>query len=63
MFEFTIRELAEMIIRLTGSSSRLVFEPDISLAKKQLGWDPKLPLEQGLTQTIEYFSAALRSGR
>ena len=72
--EFTIRELAEMIIRLTGSSSRLVFkplpqddpkqrQPDISLAKKQLGWDPKIPLEQGLTQTIEYFSAALRSGR
>jgi UDP-glucuronate decarboxylase len=71
--EFTIRELAEMIIRLTGSSSRLVFkplpqddpkqrQPDISLAKKQLGWEPKIPLEKGLMQTIEYFSAALRSG-
>ena len=70
--EFTIRELAEMIIRLIGSSSRLVFkplpqddprqrQPDISLAKKQLAWEPKIPLEQGLTQTIEYFSAALRS--
>ena len=69
--EFTIRELAETIIRLTGSSSRLVFkplpqddpkqrQPDISLARRQLAWEPKIPLEQGLTQTIEYFRA-LRS--
>jgi UDP-glucuronate decarboxylase len=72
--EFTIRELAETIIRLTGSSSRLVFkplpqddpkqrQPDISLARKQLQWEPKIPLEQGLTQTIEYFSAVLGNGR
>jgi UDP-glucuronate decarboxylase len=72
--EFTIRELAQTIIKLTGSSSRLVFkplpqddpkqrQPDISLARKQLEWEPKIPLEQGLTQTIEYFSAALRSSR
>jgi UDP-glucuronate decarboxylase len=72
--EFTIRELAETIIRLTGSSSRLVFkplpqddpkqrQPDISLARKQLQWEPKIPLEQGLTQTIEYFSAALENSR
>jgi len=72
--EFTVRELAETIIRLTGSSSSLVFkplpqddprqrQPDISLARKQLQWEPKIPLEQGLTQTIEYFSAALRSSR
>ena len=72
--EFTIRELAEKIISLTGSSSSLVFEPlpqddprqrqpDISLARKQLAWEPKIPLEQGLTQTIEYFSAALRNRR
>ena len=70
--EFTIRELAEKIISLTGSSSSLVFEPlpqddprqrqpDISLARKQLAWEPKIPLEQGLTRTIEYFSAALRN--
>ena len=69
--EFTIRELAETIIRLTGSSSRLVFkplpqddpkqrQPDISLARRQLAWEPKIPLEQGLKQTIEYFRA-LRS--
>ena len=70
--EFTIRELAETIVRLSGSSSPLVFkplpqddprqrQPDISLARQQLAWEPKLPLEQGLTRTIEYFSAALRS--
>ena len=70
--EFTVRELAETIIRLTGSSSSFVFEPlpqddprqrqpDISLARKQLAWEPKIPLEQGLTQTIEYFSAMLQN--
>ena len=70
--EFTIRELAETIIRLTGSSSSLVFkplpqddprqrQPDISLARKQLAWEPTIPLEQGLTKTIEYFSAVLRN--
>jgi UDP-glucuronate decarboxylase len=71
--EFTVRELAEKVISLTGSSSSLVFkplpqddprqrQPDISLARKQLAWEPKIPLEQGLTQTIEYFSALLRNG-
>jgi UDP-glucuronate decarboxylase len=72
--EFTIRQLADTIIRLTGSSSKLVFkplpqddpkqrQPDISLATRQLEWEPKIPLEQGLTQTIEYFSAVLGSSR
>jgi UDP-glucuronate decarboxylase len=72
--EFTIRELAETIIRLTGSSSRLVFkplpqddpkqrQPDISLARKQLQWEPKVQLERGLMQAIEYFSATPRSSR
>jgi UDP-glucuronate decarboxylase len=72
--EFTIRELAEAIIRLTGSSSSLVFkplpqddpkqrQPDISLARKQLEWEPKIPLDQGLMQTIEYFSAVVRNSR
>ncbi|HZC86892.1 MAG TPA: UDP-glucuronic acid decarboxylase family protein [Steroidobacteraceae bacterium] len=71
--EFTVRELAETIIRLTGSSSTLVFkplpqddprqrQPDISLAREQLKWEPKIPLEQGLMQTIGYFSAMLRNG-
>lgn len=70
--EFTVRELAEKIISLTGSSSSLVFkplpqddprqrQPDISLARKQLAWEPKIPLEQGLTKTIEYFNAVLRN--
>jgi UDP-glucuronate decarboxylase len=72
--EFTIRELAEMVIGLTGSSSRLVHkplpqddprqrQPDITLARKQLAWEPKIPLEEGLARTIEYFSAELRGGR
>ena len=72
--EFTIRELAEAVIRLTRSSSRLVFkplpqddprqrQPDISLARKQLGWEPTVALEEGLARTIEYFSATLRSSQ
>jgi UDP-glucuronate decarboxylase len=68
--EMTIRELAEAIIRLTGSRSKLVFKPlpqddpiqrcpDIALAKKTLAWEPKVPLEDGLKRTIEYFRKAL----
>jgi UDP-glucuronate decarboxylase len=64
--EKTILELAEMIIHLTGSRSRIVFEPlpgddpakrrpDISLARQKLGWKPGIPLEKGLLKTIEYF--------
>lgn len=64
--EFTIRELAEKVIQLTGSKSRLIFEPlpsddplqrqpDITLAKKELGWQPKVQLEEGLIKTIDYF--------
>jgi len=64
--EFTILELAQMVIRLTGSRSKIIFEPlpqddplqrqpDISLAKEHLHWEPTLNLEQGLTRTIEYF--------
>jgi UDP-glucuronate decarboxylase len=70
--EFTILELAEKVIELTGSSSRIVFrplpqddphrrQPDISLARKQLEWEPTTPLQRGLTQTIDYFKASLRS--
>jgi UDP-glucuronate decarboxylase len=66
--EFTVRELAEMVVRLTNSRSRLVFEPlpeddpkqrrpDISRAKSLLGWEPKVPLEDGLEDTIPYFRA------
>ncbi|MDD2662758.1 MAG: SDR family oxidoreductase [Dechloromonas sp.] len=68
--EFTMLELAEKILRLTGSSSRLSFlplpaddprqrQPDISLAKKQIGWEPKVSLDDGLKQTISYFRSLL----
>lgn len=64
--EFTMLELAEMVIRLTGSSSRIEHRPlpaddpkqrrpDISKAKSLLDWEPKVPLEEGLTRTISYF--------
>ncbi|MFH0852580.1 MAG: UDP-glucuronic acid decarboxylase family protein [bacterium] len=64
--EFAIKELAAKVIKLTGSKSKIVFKPlpsddpkqrrpDISLAKKMLGWQPKIPLEGGLKKTIEYF--------
>jgi UDP-glucuronate decarboxylase len=66
--EFTILELAEKVIRLTGSSSKIVFEPlpaddpmqrqpDISLARKHLAWEPTIDLEQGLIKTIDYFKS------
>lgn len=64
--EFTIKQLAELVIRLTGSSSKLVYRPlpsddplqrrpVIDLAKKELDWEPAVPLEKGLLKTIEYF--------
>jgi UDP-glucuronate decarboxylase len=71
--EFTIMELAEKVIDFTGSSSELVFkalpsddptqrQPNITLAKEKLGWEPKVPLEAGLGKTIDYFDDLLRSG-
>lgn len=70
--EFTILELAEKVIDLTGSKSRLVFQPlpqddptqrkpDISLAKKELDWEPRVQLEEGLKKTILYFDTLLSS--
>jgi len=64
--EFTMLELAQQVIALTGSKSRLVFrdlprddprqrQPDISLAKAQLDWQPRVPLGDGLRKTIDYF--------
>ncbi len=64
--EFTILDLAKMIIKLTGSRSKITFkplpqddplqrQPDITLARKRLNWEPKLGLEEGLKKTIEYF--------
>lgn len=66
--EFTIRELAELVIELTGVSSKLVMKPlpaddptrrrpDISLAKAKLDWQPKIPLREGLTKTIDWFKS------
>jgi UDP-glucuronate decarboxylase len=68
--EFTIRELAEMVIRKTGTRSKIIYQPlpqddptqrrpDISKAQKHLGWEPKVPLEEGLEKTIAYFRELL----
>ena len=71
--EFTIRELGELIVELTNSKSKLVFmplpaddpkqrRPDIAKAKALLGWEPSVPLRDGLIKTIDYFDELLRSG-
>lgn len=68
--EFTILELAEKVIELTGSKSKIVLkplpsddpkqrQPDITLAREKLGWEPKVPLAEGLKHTIAYFDALL----
>ena len=70
--EFTIRELAERVISLTGTASKIVFRtlpeddprqrcPDISLAKDLLGWRPQVQLEEGLVKTVAYFEQLLKS--
>jgi len=64
--EYTVKQLAEMIIEITGSASQLVYQPlpaddptrrqpDISLAKKHLDWEPTIDLREGLTRTIDWF--------
>ncbi|NLA74643.1 MAG: NAD-dependent epimerase/dehydratase family protein, partial [Deltaproteobacteria bacterium] len=64
--EYSIRELAEMIIRLTGSASKIEYrplpmddpkrrQPDIALAREKLMWEPRVKVEHGLKKTIEYF--------
>jgi UDP-glucuronate decarboxylase len=69
--EFTIRELAEKVREMTGSSSELVFKPlpsddpmqrkpDITMARRELDWQPHVSLEQGLAKTIPYFDALLK---
>ena len=71
--EFTMLELAEKVIKLSGSGSPLDFKPlppddptqrcpDISLAREKLGWSPTMELEQGLVTTLEYFRSALGLG-
>jgi len=68
--EFTIRELAETVIRLTGSKSELIYKdlpendptrrkPNIDLAREQLAWEPRIKLEDGLKPTIEYFAGQI----
>jgi len=68
--EFTMLELAEMVLKLAGGKSKLVFKPlpaddpkqrkpDISLARARLGWEPKVSLEDGLKETIAYFRKTL----
>lgn len=71
--EFTVKELAELVLELTGSDAKLeqrplptddpkVRQPDISLAREVLGWEPKIDLRQGLERTLEYFSGLLNRG-
>ena len=72
--EMSIRELATRVIALTGSRSQILTKPlpvddplqrcpDISLARRVLDWEPKVPLDQGLTKSIAYFDALLRNAR
>ncbi len=69
--EFTIKELAERIVMLSGSSSKLVYkplpvddpkqrQPDITLAREKLGWEPKIRLDEGLTRMISFFERQLK---
>ena len=68
--EFTMLELAEMTLRFTSSKSKLIFmplpiddpkqrQPDIAFAKKSLNWSPKVGIEDGLKETIDYFKRLL----
>lgn len=69
--EFSVKELAQKVIRLTGSASKLIFKPlplddpkqrrpDITLAKKRLNWEPKIQIEEGLEKTIDYFKEKMK---
>ncbi len=69
--EFTVLELAEKVLRLTGSRSGVEYRPlpsddpvkrcpDISLAREKLGWEPRVALEEGLAKTIPYFRDKLK---
>ena len=69
--EFTIKQLAELVVNLTGSSSKLIYKPlpsddplqrkpVIEIAKKELDWEPTVPLEEGLKKTIEYFKTIVK---
>ncbi len=69
--EMTIKEIAQMVLDLTGSKSKLIYEPlpqddpckrkpDITRAKNELGWQPEVVLEEGLKKTIEYFRSTIQ---
>jgi UDP-glucuronate decarboxylase len=71
--EYTVLELAEMVLKLTGGRSKIVFkplpqddptqrQPDITVARSTLGWEPKVPLQEGLERTIQYFRTLLHTG-
>ena len=71
--EFTIRELAELVLGETGSRSAIeslslpqddpkVRRPDITVARTELGWEPKVPLPQGIQRTIPFFKALVEEG-
>src|SRR5262245_312024 len=64
--EFTVQELAEIVLEVTGATSEIVYEPlpvddptqrkpDITIAREQLGWEPRVPLREGLERTAAYF--------
>lgn len=72
--EFTIKELAELVVRKTGGNSKIVYKelpaddpvqrrPDISLAKAKFDWEPQITLDEGLDKTIEYFRTQIDSFR
>lgn len=69
--EFTILELAEKVIKLTGSKSKIIYQPlpsddpmmrkpDITLAKKELDWEPNIRLDEGLVKTIDFFKTIIQ---
>ena len=70
--EYTILEVAEMVLKLTGGGSKIIFkplpqddptqrQPDITLAKNTLGWEPRVPLQEGLERTVAYFRTLLQT--
>jgi dTDP-glucose 4,6-dehydratase len=72
--EFTVRELADLVLELTGSASKVVLKalptddpkvrcPDITRAREKLGWSPKVPLREGLKRTIEWFRGREGAGK
>jgi nucleoside-diphosphate-sugar epimerase len=72
--EYTVAELARLVLELTGSDSRIEHQPlptddprqrrpDITRARSMLGWEPRIPVREGVARTIEYFRSLLNTGR